>query len=60
MSTLTPEQWRRVSPYLDQAFDVPQSERAAWLISVRHEDAELASLLEALLQEQQSADSERL
>jgi len=58
MSTLTPEQWQRVSPYLDQAFDIPQSERAAWLVSLRHEDADLASLLEALLEEQQSADSE--
>jgi len=58
MPTLTPEQWQRVSSYLDQAFDLPHSERSAWLVSLRQEDADLASLLEALLEEQQRADAE--
>ncbi|HZP64483.1 MAG TPA: serine/threonine-protein kinase [Terriglobales bacterium] len=58
MPTPTPEQWQRVSSYLDQAFDLPHGERAAWLSSVRHQDADLASLLEALLEDQQRADAE--
>jgi serine/threonine protein kinase len=53
MSTLSPDQWQRVIPYLDEALDLAPEQRAAWLLSLREKDAELASVLQALLNEEQ-------
>jgi len=54
MSTLSPDRWRALSPYLDQALTLGAEERAAWLASLQQKDPSLASDLEALLQEHQS------
>ena len=51
MSTLSPEQWERLSPYLDQALALTEPERAAWLASFDEQDAAMAASLRALLDE---------
>lgn len=58
MRSLTPEQWRDLSPYLDQLLDLPLEERQPWLQSLQQKDAELASTLQTLLCEQQELQSE--
>ena len=58
MSTLTPEQWKRVSPYLDEALELPPEQRAGWLLTLSEKDAELASLVQALLDEQRQVEQE--
>jgi serine/threonine protein kinase/tetratricopeptide (TPR) repeat protein len=51
MSTLSPEQWQALSPYLDQALAMTDDERAAWLSSLGERDPALAAQLGALLDE---------
>jgi serine/threonine protein kinase len=51
MSTLSPEQWQAVSPYLDQALVMPADERESWLASLRERNPELADDLRTLLKE---------
>jgi serine/threonine protein kinase/tetratricopeptide (TPR) repeat protein len=51
VSQLTPERWRALGPYLDEALEVTGDERAAVVASVRARDPVLASDLEALLAE---------
>jgi serine/threonine protein kinase/tetratricopeptide (TPR) repeat protein len=51
MSTLSPDQWRALSPYLDQALAMTDDERSAWLSSVGDQDPALATQLESLLDE---------
>jgi serine/threonine-protein kinase len=51
MSTLSPDQWQALSPYLDQALALTGDERAAWLSSLREQDPALAAQLVALLDE---------
>ncbi|RPH95769.1 MAG: hypothetical protein EHM68_12110 [Lysobacterales bacterium] len=51
MTTLDPDAWRKVSPYLDQALDLDESDRAAWLADLRSRDAALADQISALLGE---------
>jgi len=58
MSTLTPDQWQEVSPYLDEVLDIVPEQRAAWLLSLNEKDARLASLVRALLDEQQQLKQE--
>lgn len=58
MSTLTPDQWQEVSPYLDEVLELVPEERAAWMLTLRQKDANLASLLQALLDEQQQLRQE--
>jgi serine/threonine-protein kinase len=41
--------WRALSPYLDQALEMDDTERTAWLASVRGKDPSLARDLETLL-----------
>jgi eukaryotic-like serine/threonine-protein kinase len=53
MSTLSPERWKRASPYLDQALAMTEEERAAWLATLRQEDPSLAADLSTLLAEHQ-------
>jgi len=58
MSNLTPDQWQKVSPYLDEALELAPERRASWLLSLKEKDARLASIVEALLVEQQQAEEE--
>ncbi len=51
MSTLSPDQWQQLSPYLDQALAMADDERAAWLGSLGEQNPELAAELMALLNE---------
>jgi hypothetical protein len=50
MSSLTPEPWQALSPYLDQALTLSGEERSRWLQSLRTENPVLASQLQELLQ----------
>ena len=58
MSKLSPDEWRKVSPYLDEALEIVPEERGAWLLSLTSKDARLASLVQALLDEQQELKQE--
>ena len=51
MSTLNPDQWQALSPYLDQGLAMTDDERVAWLSSLGEQDPALASQLAALLSE---------
>jgi eukaryotic-like serine/threonine-protein kinase len=51
VSTLSPERWEEVSPYLDQVLFLPEDERAVWMESLRAEKPGLADLVQELLQE---------
>jgi serine/threonine protein kinase/tetratricopeptide (TPR) repeat protein len=58
MRTLTPEQWRNVSPYLDEMLELAPEKRQAWLQSLQEKDAEMASTLQTLLVEQRQLQGE--
>jgi serine/threonine protein kinase len=47
-----PDRWRLLSPYLDEALEIPSADRAAWLATIRARDAALAADLQAMLAEQ--------
>jgi tetratricopeptide (TPR) repeat protein len=49
MSVISAERWRTLSPYLDQAFDLPDEERQHWLDRIRRDDPALATDLQGLL-----------
>jgi len=51
MSKLSPDQWRALSPHLDEALDMTDEQRSTWLSSLQTENPTLASQLEILLQE---------
>src|SRR5450755_1994048 len=51
MSTLSPEQWRALAPYLDQALEMEEDQRAAWLSALATENPTLAAQLAPLLEE---------
>jgi serine/threonine-protein kinase len=51
MSTLSPDQWQALSPYLDQALALSDDERDAWLSRLGEQDPALAAQLGALLDE---------
>ena len=48
---LSPDRWRTLSPYLDEALGMSRDRRAAWLEAIRTADAVLAADLERLLAE---------
>ncbi|MBZ5719796.1 MAG: protein kinase [Acidobacteriia bacterium] len=58
MSTLTPEQWQSLSPYLDQALAMTDDERAAWLTSLHEKNPALAKQLGVLLEEHRALAKE--
>jgi len=58
MSTLTPDQWQQVSPYLDEVLDIAPEQRTAWLAGLERKDAQLASMVRGLLHEQAQAARE--
>ncbi len=59
MPPVDPDRWRELSPYLDEALDVPPEARASWLASLSARDAALAADLHALLDEQAAADEHK-
>ena len=59
MSTLSPEQWQEISPYLDEALSLPETERTVWLASFKAERPALALLLHQLLEEHRALAEKR-
>jgi eukaryotic-like serine/threonine-protein kinase len=51
MPPLSADRWRAISPYLDEALELPTVDRAAWLASIYARDAGLAVDLQTLLAE---------
>jgi serine/threonine protein kinase/tetratricopeptide (TPR) repeat protein len=51
MPPLSPDRWRAVSPYLDQALELATGDRAEWLASLCARDAALGADLRAMLAE---------
>jgi serine/threonine protein kinase len=51
MSTLSPERWREVSPYLDEALSLDGDDRVRWLEGFRAKRPELAEVVKKLLEE---------
>jgi serine/threonine-protein kinase len=49
MRTLKPEEWGRLSPYLDEVLELTGDARLAWLTELQDHDPELAEELAALL-----------
>ena len=49
MPALSPDRWRAVSPYLDEALEIATVDRTAWLAGIRARDAALAADLGTLL-----------
>jgi serine/threonine-protein kinase len=58
MHFIDPHRWQAISPHLDRALDLPEEECAAWLASLREEDAELATDVQTLLQEHRALAEE--
>lgn len=58
MSTLSPDRWQEISPYLDRALSLPEQERAAWFASFQAERPDLADLLGELLKEHSTLGQE--
>src|SRR5262249_10321242 len=59
MPTLTPEQWKVLSPRLDEALDLTEEERRRWLAALRTHDPTLAEQLEVLLKEHRALSEQR-
>jgi serine/threonine protein kinase/tetratricopeptide (TPR) repeat protein len=58
MAALPPERWQALSPYLDEALEIPRRDRHSWLSSVRSRDAALGADLERLLGHLDAAETE--
>jgi serine/threonine protein kinase/tetratricopeptide (TPR) repeat protein len=56
MPPISPDRWRALSPYLDQALDIAAADRAAWLATIAARDAGLGSELRAMLFDHDVAD----
>ena len=59
MSAFSPESWQEMGPYLDQALDMSDGDRAAWLTSLREQNPALVARLESLLEDHRSLAQER-
>jgi serine/threonine protein kinase/Tfp pilus assembly protein PilF len=59
MPPLSPERWRALDPYLDQALDVATEDRPAWLASLEQHDAALAADLRTLLADHDAVHAAR-
>ena len=59
MPPVSPDRWRVLSPYLDEALEIPTERRAAWLASIRARDVALAADLQSMLDEQQVVHQSR-
>lgn len=51
MPSINADRWRVLSPYLDEALDIPADQRAAWLTSIAGRDPMLAEDLRTILAE---------
>jgi eukaryotic-like serine/threonine-protein kinase len=58
MPELSQEQWRILSPYLDEALTLSGEAREAWIEALRARDSALATQLETLLLQHQAARRE--
>jgi serine/threonine protein kinase len=58
VSTLSPQLWKEVSPYLDEVLALREEERAAWLENFRDDQPGLAELVKSLLAEHSAAVDE--
>jgi serine/threonine-protein kinase len=56
MPPLSADRWRTLSPFLDEALEIANGERAAWLASIRARDPVLAADLQLLLAEHDALD----
>ena len=59
MPPISPERWRALSRYLDEALEIAAPERPAWLASVGARDAALAADLQVMLAEHQVVHASR-
>src|SRR5690348_3923402 len=59
MSTLSPDRWQEISPYLDEVLSLPEEERAQWFDSFRRQRPDLAKLIQELLNEHSTLAKER-
>lgn len=57
MLPLTKEHWQAVSPYLEQAIDLPPDQRGAWLDQLRLTNSALAEDVQGLLAEHEELNS---
>jgi eukaryotic-like serine/threonine-protein kinase len=61
MATVPPDQWRPFSEYLDQALDLPEAEREAWLAALAQVNPQLAAAVaDALSQRKRTGYAEFL
>ena len=51
MRAISSISWQVLSPYLDEALEMPSEQRSRWVASLRAENPELAHQLETLLRE---------
>ena len=51
MPPFSPERWRALSPYLDEAFGLTSDRRAGWIAAIAAHDPVLATELAMLLSE---------
>jgi len=58
MPAISPDQWRALSPYLDQALNISPEERTAWLESIREQNPSLATDLQTLIREHHALGDE--
>ena len=58
MTNLDRDRWRIVSPHLDEALELPDADRAAWLARLRLRDPTLAAEVQSLLDERGLASRE--
>ncbi|UWZ84438.1 serine/threonine-protein kinase [Occallatibacter riparius] len=58
MPGIDPNRWRALSPFLEQALEMPDEERLTWLASLRTEDPALADELHRLLESSRLLASE--
>ena len=56
MSAPNPDQWKILSPYLDQALSMSDEERASWLSCLHQQEPVLAEQLETLLDRHRMSD----
>jgi len=59
MPPITPERWRVLSPYLDEALELATDQRGDWLKTISSRDAALAADLKALLTDQEVVHESR-
>jgi serine/threonine protein kinase/tetratricopeptide (TPR) repeat protein len=53
MPRLSPDRWRVLSPYLDQALEIAPDERDGWFASIARRDPTIAADLQAILANQE-------